>query len=539
MAEYDDDKDTGSDYSEKPASYYLDKIDSALNAPEMREWQERCKKIRKKYRYEQSQSVKARKYQILWSNLEVLKPAVMAKPPLPVVQRRYRDQDPVGREACELLERACRFQVESNDYFSRLEHVRDDFLLYARGVARLYYEPVMVTVEDDDDVDGLDEASMRGPDAQAQEEMQEAIEAGNPQEVLDFENVKLRFVQREDFVHEAARTWDEVSWCAFRAYLCKEELIERFGEELARNIPLDASPGSEDERMNNNAKPHTVESKATIWEFWDKEAQKVCWIAKGYPTVLESGAPYLKLTGFFPCPKPAFGTITTDSLAPIPDYVYYQDQAEEIDVLTARIGALQQALKLVGFYPGGPQGEGSPEIERALTPGFENKMIAVKSWAAFTEGSGSKAPIVWLPIENVIVILKSCIELRKQLIEDIYQIIGISDIMRGDGEKDETATAQSIKAQFGSTRIRERQQELARFSRDITRMLAEIICSTFEPDTLLKMANMKLPTEQELFMMQQQQMLAMQAQQAAQAQMLPPQGMPPAMPPQAPMGPAI
>ena len=70
-------------------------------------------------------------------------------------------------------------------------------------------------------------------------------------------------------------------------------------------------------------------------------------------------------------------------------------------------------------------------------------------------------------------------------------------------------------------------------------MLAEIICSTFEPDTLLKMANMKLPTEQELFMMQQQQMLAMQAQQAAQAQMLPPQGMPPAMPPQAPMGPAI
>ena len=291
--------------------------------------------------------------------------------------------------------------------------------------------------------------------------------------------------------------------------------------------------------MNNNAKPHTVESKATIWEFWDKEAQKVCWIAKGYPTVLESGEPYLKLTGFFPCPKPAFGTITTDSLAPIPDYVYYQDQAEEIDVLTARIGALQQALKLVGFYPGGPQGEGSPEIERALTPGFENKMIAVKSWAAFTEGSGSKAPIVWLPIENVIVILKSCIELRKQLIEDIYQIIGISDIMRGDGEKDETATAQSIKAQFGSTRIRERQQELARFSRDITRMLAEIICTTFEPDTLLKMANMKLPTEQELFMMRQQQMLAMQAQQAAQAQMLPPQGMPPAMPPQAPMGPAI
>ena len=533
MDKYDD-QDKGAGYSDKPASYYLDCIESAQNTPEMREWDNRCKKIRKKYRYAQSENVLTRKYQILWSNLEVLKPAVLAKPPLPVVQRRYRDQDPVGREACELLERSCRFQVESNDYFSRLEQLRDDYLLYGRGVARVYYEPVYISVEDDDDVDGLDEASMRGPDEVAQEEMQEASEAGNPQQVLDFENVKLRFVHREDFVHEAARTWDEVSWVAFRAYLSKDDLVERFGEDLAAQIPLDAVPGPENERMNTNAQQGHVEAKATIWEFWDKEKQEVCWIAKGYPEVLECGPPYLKLTGFFPCPKPAFGTLTTDSLAPIPDYVYYQDQAEEIDTLTARIGSLQQSLKLVGFYPAGPQGEGSPQIEMAMSPKFENKMIAVKNFAAFTEGTGGKAPVVWLPVEQVIVILKSCVELRKQLIEDIYQIIGISDIMRGDGEKEETATAQSIKAQFGSTRIRERQQELARFSRDITRMLGEIICTTFEPATLLKMANMTIPTEQELMMAQQQQMLAMQAQ---QAQLMPPPGAMP--PPQAPQGPAI
>ena len=526
MAEYDDtSKDAKSDsYGKKPAAYYLDMIESALETDEMREWDEACKAIRKKYRYADSKKVKTRRYQMLWSNMEVLKPVVMAKPPLPVVQRRYRDQDPVGREACELLERACRFQVECNDYYSRLEQVRDDFLLYGRGVARVYYEPVYTSVEDDDDVDGLDEASMRGPDAVAQEEMGEAMEAGNPQQVLDFENVKLRFVQRVDFVHEAARTWDEVSWVAFRAYLSRDELVERFGEELAAKIPLESVETAENERMNTDAAKTKAADKAMIWEYWDKEAQQVCWIAKGYPDVLESGPPYLKLTGFFPCPKPAFGTLSTDSLAPRPDYIYYQDQAEEIDALTARIGALQQALKLVGFYPAGPHGEGAPEIEKAVSPLVENKMIAVKSWKVFTEGGKGGAPIVWLPVEQVVVVLKSCIELRKQLIEDIYQIIGISDIMRGDGDKDETATAQNIKAQFGSTRIRERQQELARFSRDVTRMLGEIICSTFEPDTLLKMANMKIPTEQELMIAQQQQMLAMQAQQAQM--MPPPQAMP-------------
>ena len=510
------------------AAYYLDLIESAQRAPEMHEWNERCKKIRKKYRYESSQTNKTRKYQILWSNMEVMKPAVMAKPPLPVVQRRYRDADAVGREACDLLERACRFQVESNDFYSRLEQVRDDFLLYGRGIARLYYEPVTVTVEDEDDVDGLDTASMMGLDSETAEEKQEANEAGNPNEVLDFEHVKLRYVQREDFVCQAARTWDEVQWVAFRAYLSKDDLTERFGKEIAENIPLDAQPDMQSsDRMNNNF-VSTVMSKATIWEFWNKETQKVCWIAKGYSEVLEHGAPYLKLDGFFPCPKPAFATLTTDSLAPVPDYVYYQDQAEEIDTLTARIGALQQALKLVGFYPAGPQGEGAPEIERAMAPGFENKLIAVKSWDNFTKGGGN-APVVWLPVDQVGNLLKGCVELRQQLIQDIYQIVGISDIMRGDANAAETATAQSIKAQYGSIRIRERQQELARFSRDIVRMLAEIICTQFQPETLLKMTNMSLPTEAELQqqqMMAQQQALMAQAQQARMQQMQAPQPQP-------------
>lgn len=513
MREADDQKAPGG------AAYYLDQIGSAQNAPEMKEWDERCRKIRKKYRYERSQQSKTRQYQILWSNMEVMKPSVMAKPPQPVVQRRYRDSDAVGREACDLLERAVRFQVESNDYYSRLEQVRDDFLLYGRGVARVAYEPVTVTTEDADDVDGLDEAAMRGPEAEAAEEHSE------PHETLDFENVKLRFVQREDFVHPPARTWDEVPWVAFRAYLNKEALEERFGKEIAAQIPLDATPEAGGEKGDKGATG--VESKATIWEWWDKERFEVCWIAKGFPNVLEKSKPYLTLDGFFPCPKPAYGTLNTDSLAPVPDYVYYQDQAEEIDTLTARIGSLQQALKLVGFYPAGPQGEGAPEIERAMTPGFENKLIAVKSWAAFTEGGKGGAPVVWLPVEQVGELLKGCVELRKQLIEDIYQIVGISDIMRGDGQAQETATAQSIKAQFGSVRIRERQQELARFSRDVIRMVAQIVCDQFQPETLLKMTNMKLPTQAEVdqqMMMQQQQMLMAQAQQAQQAQQQPPQG---------------
>ena len=492
--------------------YWLSEIKRAQNCQAMRQWHERCIKIRKLYRDEQSADRRKRKYAMLWSNMETMKPSIYAKPPKGVVQRRYKDSDRVGRVASELLERAVNFTFDVNDFDSRLKQVRDDYLLYARGVARLYYEPVMDTVADEDDESGLDDVAVQGPAAEIADDREEAAENENPGELLAFENVKIRYVQRTDFVHQEARTWDEVDWVAFRGYLDRDGLIDRFGEEIGKTIPIEA-PSNAQRDMDEPAQAH----KAEIWEIWDRCEERVLWICKGYGEVLEEGPPYLKLDGFYPCPRPAYGTLTNDSLAPVPDYTYYQDQVEEIDRLTDRIAAMTEALKLVGCYPAGPQGEGAPAIERAMTPGFENKMIAVKSWAAFTEGGKGGAPIVWLPVEVIGKIIEGCAALRKQLIEDIYQIYGLSDIMRGNGEANETATAQNIKAQFGSVRIRDRQQEIGRFCRDLTRMAAEIVATHFQPETLVKMTNMQLPTQQDVVAAEQQ--AALQAQQQNQQQM--------------------
>jgi hypothetical protein len=326
-----------------------------------------------------------------------------------------------------------------------------------------------------------------------------------------------------------------VNWVAFRCFMTRDELCERFEEEIAQAIPLDAGPDRpNDDRMINSGTP---DDKATIWEIWDKAKNRVLWIAKGYKDVLEEGEPYLKLEGFYPCPRPAYGTLTNDSLEPVPDYVFYKDQCDEIDTLTARIASLSESLKLVWFYPAGPAGEGSPEVERAVMPGFENKMIAVKSWAIFTSGANGGLPIVFLPVEQVGKILEGCVKLRQQLIEDVYQIYGLSDIMRGDGNAQETATAQQIKAQYGSVRIRERQNELARFCRDICRIIGEVLASQFNQDTLLKMANMKLPTQAELDQQAiEQQIAAMQQQAAMQAQQQQMQHTPMGMPSQGPNG---
>ena len=477
-------------------------------------WTERCEKIRKKYRYEASTDSRVRQYQMLWSNMETMKPSVYTKSPKGVVQQRWKDRDPVSRTATEMLERGINFTLDANDFNTKLEQVRDDYLLYARGVARVKYKPEFDTVDRED---GMPDDAAIDPSLDAKVEEKEAL----PEQILKFENCNLEYVQRKDFAHGIARTWEEVPWVAFQGFMTRDELVDRFDEKIAKQIPLDSGPDLAD-GANRSSQP---DNKATIWEVWDKSKNEVLWVAKGYQDILERGEPYLKIEGFFPCPKPAYGTLTNDSLEPVPDYVFYKDQCDEIDTLTARIASLSESLKLVGFYPAGPKGEGAPEIERAVQPGFENKLIAVKSWAMFQEGARGGAPIIFLPVEQVGKILEGCVKLRQQLIEDVYQIYGLSDIMRGDGKANETATAQSIKAQYGSVRIRERQNEMARFCRDLCRIVGEVLSSQFNQDTLMKMANMKLPTQAELDQQALEQQIAAVQQQAQQAQIPPVQPM--------------
>jgi hypothetical protein len=489
---------------------WVSKIQRWQDAAPMRKWRASCEKIRDLYRYENSEAVKVRKYQLLWSNMETMKGATYAKAPHAEVMRRFRDKDDTARQATVMVERCINYTLDAEDFDSTFKMVRDDYLLDARGVARVVYEPVMEAVELEDD--GLDAVDAEGVDKAASDEVEEAEDEGDAptEEILDFERVKLKYVHADDFAHDPARTWEEVKIVGFRSYLTREELVKRFGEDLGNEITLDAKSETKDGKQNPG---EDEDPKATIWEIWDKAANKVRWVAVGYPDVLEESAPYLKFERFFPCPRPAYGTLTNDTLAPRPDYVFYQDQAQEIDALTARIASLQDSLKLVGFYPGGPKGEGTPEVERAVTPGVQNKMIAVQGWENFTTKGGGKAPIIWLPMEEVAKVLEGCVKLRQQLIEDVNSIYGLTDIMRGAGDVNETATAQGIKAQFGSLRIRTRQMELARFCRDIARLVGEVICNHFQPETIMSMANMPLPTDADV----QAQMLAAQAQAMQQA----------------------
>jgi len=127
----------------------------------------------------------------------------------------------------------------------------------------------------------------------------------------------------------------------------------------------------------------------------------------------------------------------------------------------------------------------------------------------------------------VIQVLKGCYEARQQVLNDIYQITGLSDIIRGESNPSETATAQRLKGQWGSLRVRDRQRDLQRFCRDAIRLKAEVIAEHFSVDTLKAMTNVKLLTAAEKAAIQE----FVQMSQMAQQRQLP---MPPQMQPPTP-----
>jgi len=409
----------------------------------------------------------------------------------------------VGKAASEIMERAIAYTFDDSKFDRVMRLVRDDYLLAGRGNAWPRYEPDFDDLTDD-------EGNLLSDDG---EKIADDDKETKPGQELADERVKHDFVGWRDFGHNIARNWQEVRQVWRIVYMSRREGVKRF-KDVFKDVPLDWKSGDlTDEKSSETS----AKSQARVYEIWDKSRGKVVFVAKAAKRVLEEIDPPIKYGDFFPCPEPVYGTTHAESMIPVPDYVFYQDQVEEIDDLTARIGALTDSLKLAGLYQS-TSTEASDAIVQLAKPGVENVLIPVPNWAQFKEGGGTKGMIEWWPVEKVVEVLQECFAARKQIIEDVYQITGLSDIMRGQGDPDETAAAQHIKSQWGSLRVRDRQHEMARFARDMARKTAEIIAQQFSPETLMRMTNIKLPTQAEVE--QQQLMAQIEAQRQAQMQQM-------------------
>jgi hypothetical protein len=276
--------------------------------------------------------------------------------------------------------------------------------------------------------------------------------------------------------------------------MSRPALVERFGEELGGKVPLDTKPDD----LKQSYKSDDGVYEALIYEIWDKETGKVLWISKSLGKILDERDDPLGLENFWPCPKPLYSTLTTDSLEPIPDFVIYQDQARELDVLCDRIDGLINALKVRGVYDAS-----ATELQRLFSEGENNTMIPVHNWMAFAEKQGMKGAIDLVDLAPFASALMSCYQAMEQVKGQIYELMGIADIQRGQTDPNETLGAQIIKSNNASGRLKTMQHAVVDFATSLLSIKAQIICNHFTDDTLIKISGaMQLSPQDQKFIPQ-------------------------------------
>jgi hypothetical protein len=456
-------------------------------------WHKRAERVLKRYRDERgtedSEMVSGKRYNVLWSNTNTVAPAIYSRVPKPVVERRFKDRDVIGRTASEKLERVLSFQLQNEDFDHAMVQCREDLLLPGRAMTWIRYEPKfgtqMLPVTTTPDGQYVDASGAAVDPKQVRPQPGGSFAVSS--EVLIDEDVICDYVHWKDFLHNPARIWGEVRWVARRTYMTRDAVKERFGKEKVLNVKFDYLPEQMEESKSISQQEQEIFKKAIVWEYWDKTTKTVTWVSKGCNEVLDHKPDPLGLSGFFPCPRPLLSVTTNDTLIPIPYFSQYQDQASELDELTTRISLLTSAIRVVGCYDAS-----KPHIGQLLKEAPENEMIPCDDWPTHSKDNGIKGSVDFMPLEDLQRTLNSLYDARERTKAEVYEITGFSDIIRGHSAPSETATAQQIKGQFATLRLSDWQRAFQRFARDNIALMGEVIAEKFQPQSIARQSGTEI-----------------------------------------------
>lgn len=450
----------------------IKRIDDSLKIE--REWRNKGQKIQLIYRGELDAkglgTKNSSRFNSLNANTTILLPSLFSKSPKPDIRPQSSSTDPYIDQACTILEKSSEIFLEISDSFEAIKAAVLEVLLPGRGTVRVRWDPIVEATQ--------------VPDPMNPGAMTEQYE-----KLLD--RLYLEHVYWEDFTYEQTNSWRDTGWVAFRHLMTEAQFMMYFGEEpivmqwlkagkkeeIFRWTDKTAGRSREGENMPNNSENlQDVILKAMVWEYWDKETREVVWICNdmgGY--VLRISPDPMGLTDFFPCPRPLVAFTTTDQQLPVPEYLIYQDLANEVDTISDRIDAITKRIKVVGAYDGGQD-----ELKDVLLQ-EDGNMKAING----VDINFDLNKHIWMmPIQELIQALQTLYQAREQAKQAMYEVTGISDIVRGQSRASETLGAQQMKTQFAALRIEDRKRNVEFFSQHLVELICEIVSKHFSPESI-------------------------------------------------------
>lgn len=416
-------------------------------------------------------------FNILYSNTETLRPALYSAQPRSVVQRRFKDDDPLGKLASDANRRMLDYHLDTNkeDYETLNDAMGSavlDALLPGRGMVQAKYDANFVAIDEP-----------RPPDEHDDDPVTETPRA----EYAEKEQVCYESVLWDKVHFGYAKKWQKVPWLAYESHLTKEEVAGLLGKKIAVKLTYSKKEGDEEDKSGKEDEQDGARKTACLYQIWDKAGgRKVRYISPNYVEgELKVDDDPLGLTGFFNTPRPLVFVEKTSSLVPTAPYKMYKSQADELNRITRRIKKITEAIKARGLYLGN---KGS-DIEKLMEKD-DNALVPLEASSLMGLDKGIGDMIWMMPLGELITVLQQLYQARDACKQVIYEITGIADIMRGSSNASETLGAQKIKNQWGTLRLKRMQAEVQRYVRDLLRMTAEIAGEQFDEETWAKMTGL-------------------------------------------------
>ena len=387
------------------------------------------------------------RYNILHSNVETTIPAIISSMPKPDIRPRHNREGDVPRVIADVLEAGISTQIDDSRLDRVLEKVAQDAYVAGRGIMRAEFR---AKVADDG--------------------------AGGRQ-VTD-EKVCYRNISWKDYCEGPATRWEDVPWIAFRHIISQEEAKRREGKVIPVGGAVSPVVGQED-RPNER-------DDVVLWEIWEKATRKIFFVREHDSYVERVVDDPLALRGFFPIPEPLQPITATGSRRPVCPFTIYRDLAEELNLVSTRIAKIMEGMKVRGFIVALANTDMT-----ALANADDNEVVPLTDMDHVMQNGGLEKAVMFWPIDRASQALKELYVQREQARSAIYEITGISDIMRGESDSRETASAQNLKSEYGAMRLSRMQKFMQWSVRDMFVITAEILSNNFTPATLQQISGIQ------------------------------------------------
>lgn len=405
-------------------------------------------------------------YNLFYSNVQILDSHLCLNNPKPDIQKRFskflesdKRRSNLYSEVAKIVASATEYVVDVsglNDAMKKCVHTDD---VAGRGVIWVDYEPEITK-----------EVYIN--------------EFGQPaeREVVSNRKILCESLNYREYLQSTSDKPENIWWKARRHLLTIKDIEQRFRYK----------PSEEEMQFETDKDDETSAKRGEVWEIWDKSEKKriFLFLSDRRNQFLEVQDDPYKIEQFFPCWDICW-LYKEGVMIPVPEVMVYKKKLDLLETINKKIAQITDEIKYVTIV-----GSQDKKTMSALSSAKNGDVISMPT----TDVQGSLAQsIAMMPADRAVLVLDSLEQMKERVKKDIYDITGISDIMRGATDARETASAQMIKGLFGTLRFQERQKAVNQLRKHIYEIIAEIICEHYDMETLQQITSTHLPTDEEKF----------------------------------------